>query len=53
MIAALKEVYSIIAHFIDESMFQGDSARPDIRPKVFKRFGFALAGEWGFPDIFD
>jgi hypothetical protein len=45
VIAPLQELHAISLHQLDAAVLLGEAARPDIRPEVAQRLGFANAGE--------
>jgi len=53
MVSSFYEVYSIIGHAINESMFPRYSAGPDSGTFVAKRLRFPDAFEWIAHDRFD
>lgn len=46
MKSSLQEIDAVIGDEIDEAMFKGDSARPDIFAKMFLRLGLPQSIEW-------
>jgi hypothetical protein len=53
MISALKEIESPFSNQIHESVFLGDSTRPQVRPEVFQGFRLTNSAKRVASDRFD
>jgi hypothetical protein len=53
MVTSLYEINPVMPDNVNESMFLGNSSRPDARPDKFERFGFANALKRVSHDGFD
>ena len=53
VVAGLKEVDAIVSDKVDEPVFLGQTAGPDVRAEVPKRFRLSEPGEWVGHNGFD